>query len=212
MRYLAAIIIVLLIIGVWAFRAHATSIECFGEHSAAGTFANVGDFSVSPGTLQAQSFVPSGNCTVTSVSVYGKKANSPTPNNYQVAIYSDSSGDPGSLIEQGSDITSFTGSVSWATSTFSSTTVLTSGTTYWVYMSSGTSGFDDTNFFKVSIGPGGTSVAKGKAPGGSWVDNMVDFTVYVTGSAATAATPTATSTVRINNGTVWINNGRLWQL
>lgn len=159
----------------------AGSIECFGEHTASGSFANLGDFAVSPGTLRAQSFTPSQSCTVTSVSVFAKKQGTPTPNTFKVAVYSDSAGDPGSLIEQGSDISSFTGVVAWATSTFAGTTVLASGTKYWVYMSSGAA-FDDTNFYKLSTGVS-ASTAKAQAPGAGWGVDSVDYTVYVNGTS-----------------------------
>src|SRR3990167_3199343 len=82
---------------------------------------------------QAQQFTVSSSGLIGSVTVYLQKVASPS-DACVVSIYTDSGGNPGTLIETGSNVT---GDASWSakTSTFSGTNTLNTSTTYWLVMS-----------------------------------------------------------------------------
>jgi len=90
----------------------------------------------------AQPFTVSSNCYVTAVAVNARQVNSPVDSPV-VAIYDDSGGAPNAVLETGSSL-SVGGSFAWATSTFSGTTLLSAGNTYYIVWDR-TGSYDNTN-------------------------------------------------------------------
>ncbi len=79
----------------------------------------------------ATKFTAAQTCTVTSIGIlyYWDSARA---DNAAARIYSDNAGTPNTVLETGSTITGASGTAHVGTSTFAGTTVLTSGTTYWI--------------------------------------------------------------------------------
>ena len=111
--------------------------------SANGTF-NVGTQSVGAGNdsnangVQAAPIVPGTTGTISSISVYIKSVAASPNNHIQVGVYSNSGGNPGTLLANSSTAVA---TVGWNTLSVGGAT-LVSGTTYWIAMAEdGASGF-----------------------------------------------------------------------
>jgi hypothetical protein len=105
-------------------------------------FDALGDASLR--TKTGQPFIVSASGKVTAVKVTMQKIGSPA-DHVSVAIYSDSGGHPGSLLETGSNIDP-TSSFTQLTSNFAGTTTLNAGTTYHVVLSR-TGSVDGSNYY-----------------------------------------------------------------
>jgi len=148
-------------------------------------------------TNLAQPFTVSSSCTLKAIGILAQIEGSPT-DHATVAVYSDSASAPNTVIETGTNIDP---AVSWAmaTSTFAGTTVLNSGTTYWVVLGR-TGATSDTN--RYDMGVSNTSPAFGtinKKAGGGWSTEAAGFNFVFAVVQASPATPSissgATSTV-----------------
>ncbi|HTH72633.1 MAG TPA: hypothetical protein VL737_04705 [Candidatus Pristimantibacillus sp.] len=111
--------------------------------SANGTF-NVGTQSIGAGNdsnangVQAAPIVPGTTGTISSISVYMKSVAASPNNHIQVGVYSNSGGNPGTLLASSSTAVA---TVGWNTLSVGGAT-LVSGTTYWIAMAEdGSSGF-----------------------------------------------------------------------
>jgi len=111
----------------------------------------------------ATRFTPSADCTVSSV---GVKVYQNFSSNAHLEIYSDAVGVPDVSIEDCGAIPGMTGSMAWATTTCSGTTVLSSGTPYWVLIS-GTNSGSGSEYVAWNIG--NDSGATKRQLGGVWV-------------------------------------------
>jgi hypothetical protein len=110
-------------------------------------FDSIGD--ISTRTKTGQPFTVSSNGKITAVQISVAKVGSPA-DHISVAIYSNSSGVPGSLLETGSNIDPAGTSFALATSTFAGTTQLNTGTTYHIVLSR-TGSLDASNYFNWGV-------------------------------------------------------------
>lgn len=111
-------------------------------------------------------------------------------------IFTDSAGNPGTLIETSSAVAGLTSSFAHATSTFSSSNTLNTSTTYW-FVARRTVPNDAVNFYSWAVNnTGGGDILK-RYDGATWNNgNNGDFTFEVdSGTAVTTARPGSYSVV-----------------
>jgi len=147
----------------------------------------------------AQSFTVAFDCTLTSVTVPVKWVTS-DPANGAVAIYSDASGDPDTLIES-HDLTGVTNSFTNVAVPFDGINVLSAGTTYWIVLLQQSA---DIGYYAVGIGTGGSfGPYQYGYVGSGWTPNppysITPFLVEGTSATSTPGAPaTASSTVIVD--------------
>jgi hypothetical protein len=157
-------------------------------YTTVGGTANVGG----QNGMQAQKFTTTSAGTLNSIAVYFGTTDSSPHNKFQVAIYSDSSGAPGSLIASSGEYT-ITGS-SWNTANI--TASLSATTSYWMAVNqnatagSGGDNLNDTYFdSNGSYHYAFVSQTYGTWPGsfGSPFTNTIALSIYATVSTSSAA-------------------------
>ena len=113
------------------------------------TLNNSAPLGYSSNTETAQSFVPSITANIHSVKVYYSRTGSPS-GNLQVGIYSNSGGEPNTLLTSTEVLTASTINTSATeyTFTFGTQAELTNGTTYWIKSSASTA-WDNPNNIRV---------------------------------------------------------------
>jgi len=164
--------------------AKAQTVCVLGETSnnADNPITNV---TVGPG---AQPFTPTADCVVTGGTIQAHVTGSPT-DDLEVYLYDDNSGDPGSSLEQCSDI-DVQGATANYDFTCAGTTTLTSGTQYWLYFSR-TGAPSSSNYYRID-GLSGSSLWPEfeRFISASWSanGNVAQFSI-------TGATPSETTTV-----------------
>lgn len=178
------------------FATPAYAIQC-GSVGKNGTDldAFIGYTASGPYYMSASPFTPSQNCVVQSASMRVAK-NPGRAEDLHLYIFTDNAGVPGSNLETGGTVPgtySTYATYGWATSTFSGTLTLTSGTQYWIVASSTT--IDNTNILLVS-GSGGVGTCKNWG-GSNWTavnctsanGNSLSFDIDGTVPAAATVVP-----------------------
>jgi len=156
----------------------------------------------------AQSFtVENGNdCTVTSAKTGPADTQGSDADDAVLEIWTDSAGEPGTLLEQGDTMPSIDGGASTETSTFDGTLVLDSGVTYWLVWSR-TGSPDNGAYFRNAYGTGSGYFWNG---GAGWFEESGESLIFSIEGALASSTdpdpdpdpdPTATTTTSgvINN-------------
>jgi len=150
-----------------------------------------GSTDISAGRLDsnqtATEFTPTENCNVTSISASVREWNNPT-DNLVYAIYSDSGGTPGTLIESGTPSTP-TSSYTTQTASITSVATLDTGTNYWLVLDR-TGSYTNSNWYSILSGSSGDTPASWSSVSGTWFTNGgFPLNYEIDGSAGPAPTP-----------------------
>lgn len=192
--------------------SHAT----FGSASS-GNYTGGGYYNAGNELLQAQSFTTTSGGSISSISTYIGQAIAPSPNNaYQMAIYSDATGKPGTIIAS-TNVGTLAGS-GW--NTLPITATLSASTKYWlVYWTNVTDGnHNGQNFISGYAGPntfyqafaawqsGASNGMPTTFPSGTGPSSGYETSIYATYAAPITALSMNASGDLTSNGTLLIQN------
>lgn len=142
----------------------------------------VGD--VSADTYTAGSFTASNTGTITNVVLQMRKDGTPSGRSFTVAIYDDSSGEPGSAITNGSitgnDMNALSSSYQDETFVFSTPPSITATTAYWIVIFAEDAA-DATNYMRWRFDANETGEAVSRDADGVGPWNSVDATATIRG-------------------------------